>query len=190
MRLALLVLAVGCGAGSASSAAGADCELPLDRLRFPPGSEISVWARVEDARSLTLGSEGTVFVGNRRGDSVWALRDTDGDGRAESRWRLASSLDMPNGVAFRDGALFVAEVGRILIAEHGSWNRSEKIGYRVMVARLKGSRVTEVKPFIKGWLQGERAWGRPVDVLVVPDGSLLVSDDHAGAIYRVIYRPS
>jgi glucose/arabinose dehydrogenase len=367
MPLPMLALVAACGPGSLGSAAGVDTELPLDRLRLPPGFEISVWARVEDARSLALGSEGTVFVGNRRGDSVWALRDADGDGVAEARWRIASGLEMPNGVAFREGSLYVAEVkrilrfdgieahldrpaepvvvsdrfpterhhgwkfiafgpdgklyvpvgapcniclptdgpfasitrmnpdgsdlevyadgvrntvgfdwhpetgvlwftdngrdwmgddrppdelnrapepglhfgfpfchggdipdpefgsrrsceefvapearlgphvaalgmrfydgamfpagfhGQILIAEHGSWNRSSKIGYRVMVARQEGGSVTEVEPFVEGWLQGERAWGRPVDVLVMPDGSLLVSDDHAGAIYRVTY---
>jgi glucose/arabinose dehydrogenase len=342
-------------------------DLPLDRLELPDGFEIAVWARVDDARSLAISDRGTVFVGNRRGDSVWALRDADGDGRAESKWRIASGLHMPNGVAFRDGALYVAEVsrvlrfdgiddrlddppepvvvrddypgddhhgwkfiafgpddmlyvpvgapcnvclkddrryasitrmppdggrvevfaegvrntvgfdwhpgtgelwftdngrdwmgddlppdeinrasgagehfgfpfchggdiadpkfgdtrpcgeftpperrlgphvaalgmrfydgemfpehyrGQIIFAEHGSWNRTTKIGYRVAVVRLKDGAAAGVDPFIEGWLSGRKVWGRPVDVLVLPDGSLLVSDDHAGAIYRVTY---
>jgi glucose/arabinose dehydrogenase len=53
---------------------------------------------------------------------------------------------------------------------------------------LDGNKAVRYEPFAEGWLQGERAWGRPADVLVAPDGSLLVSDDHAGAIYRIRYR--
>jgi glucose/arabinose dehydrogenase len=77
--------------------------------------------------------------------------------------------------------------GRIFIAEHGSWNRSHKIGYRVVSVSVKDGRAVGESVFVDGWLQGEKAWGRPVDVLVMPDGALLISDDHAGAIYRVSY---
>ena len=76
----------------------------------------------------------------------------------------------------------------VFIAEHGSWNRSSKAGYRVSVVRLQGGRAVSYEPFVTGWLQNESVWGRPADVLVMLDGSLLVSDDHAGAIYRVFYR--
>ena len=76
----------------------------------------------------------------------------------------------------------------VFIAEHGSWNRSRKIGYQVSVVHLEGNRAVRYETFVSGWLQGEAAWGRPADVLVMPDGSLLISDDHAGAIYRVVYR--
>ena len=76
---------------------------------------------------------------------------------------------------------------RIFIAEHGSWNRSKKIGYRVTMVTLDGNKAIRYEPFAQGWLQGESAWGRPADVLVAPDGSLLVSDDTAGAIYRISY---
>jgi glucose/arabinose dehydrogenase len=78
--------------------------------------------------------------------------------------------------------------GQIFIAEHGSWNRSTPIGYRVMRVRLEGHRAVEYTAFAEGWLQDGRAWGRPVDVLVMPDGALLVSDDQAGAIYRISFR--
>jgi glucose/arabinose dehydrogenase len=79
--------------------------------------------------------------------------------------------------------------GRIFIAEHGSWNRSRKIGYRVTtIAFDTASNVAAYEPFAEGWLQGEAAWGRPADVQVAPDGSLLIADDLAGAIYRVRYR--
>jgi glucose/arabinose dehydrogenase len=71
---------------------------------------------------------------------------------------------------------------QIFIAEHGSWNRSKKIGYRVTVVRVENNRAVGYEPFATGWLEGETAWGRPADVLVMPDGSLLVSDDLAGAI--------
>jgi len=97
----------------------------------------------------------------------------------------------PLGVRFYTGDQFPAEYKhQVLIAEHGSWNRSQKIGYRVTKVTLndKGE-ATSYEPFIDGWLQGQENWGRPVDVLVMPDGALLVSDDYAGAIYRVSYAP-
>jgi glucose/arabinose dehydrogenase len=92
------------------------------------------------------------------------------------------------GMRFYDGTMFPAEYrGRIFIAEHGSWNRTRKIGYRVMSVKLDGSRAVSYEVFAQGWLEGERPWGRPVDVQVLPDGSMLVSDDYAGAIYRITY---
>lgn len=347
-----------------------DSELPVHRLRLPEGFRVEVFARVPNARSLALGDAGTVFVGNRSGDSVWAVRDEDGDGRAEKVLEIASGLTMPNGVAVWNGALYVAEVSRvlrypdieahlddppapvvvrddlpeethhgwkyigfgpdgrlyvpvgapcnvcledderfasilrmqpdgselevfahgvrntvgfdwhprtgelwftdngrdwlgddlppdelnrapepglhfgfpfchgedlpdpeygarrscdetvapelelgphvaalgmlfytggmfppsyrdrILIAEHGSWNRSEKIGYRVTMADSgeDGGLASEV--FAEGWLADGEVWGRPVDLLQLPDGSVLLSDDHAGAIYRISFARS
>lgn len=342
-------------------------EPPVDRLRLPPGFTAEVYAVVPGARSLALGSRGTVFVGTMDAGRVYALRPR-ADGRSAEVTTLASGLATPNGVAFRDGALFVAEVGRILrfddietrldapprpavvtdrypkdrghgwkfiafgpdgwlyvpvgapcnvcepdpdryalisrirpdgsgyevfargvrntvgfdwhpetgelwfndhgrdwmgddlpscelnraqkaglhfgfpychqgdtpdpefgakracsefvppawkqgghvapdglrfytgkmfppdyrnrvfVAQHGSWNRSKKSGYRVMAGTIENGKVTRFEPFIEGFLEGERAWGRPVDLLVLPDGSLLVSDDQAGAVYRIAYR--
>jgi len=93
------------------------------------------------------------------------------------------------GMRFYSGAQFPAAYrNRIFIAEHGSWNRSKKIGYRVTIVTLDGDKAVRYEPFAEGWLQGERAWGRPADVLVAPDGSLLVSDDYAGAVYRIRYK--
>jgi glucose/arabinose dehydrogenase len=90
------------------------------------------------------------------------------------------------GVRFYTGMMFPPEYrNQLFIAEHGSWNRSKKVGYRVMRVRLGGKRAAEYEAFAAGWLQGEQVWGRPVDVQVMPDGALLVSDDHAGAIYRI-----
>jgi glucose/arabinose dehydrogenase len=94
------------------------------------------------------------------------------------------------GMRFYTGTQFPeAYRNQILIAEHGSWNRSKKIGYRVSLVRVEDGKSVAYEPFATGWLQGETPWGRPADVLVMPDGSLLVSDDYAGAIYRITYRP-
>ena len=93
------------------------------------------------------------------------------------------------GMRFYTGAMFPAAYRQqVFIAEHGSWNRSKKIGYQISLVRLNNGRAVSYEPFASGWLQGESAWGRPADVLVLPDGSMLVSDDAAGAIYRITYR--
>jgi glucose/arabinose dehydrogenase len=339
----------------------------LPGIRLPPGFRIALYAReLPNARSMALGDRGTLFVGTRSDGRVYALRDADGDGRAERKWTLARGLDMPNGVAFRNGALYVAESGRILrfdrieerldtppepvvvatvrayghhgwryigfgpdgrlyvamgapcnvcepgdlgsivsmrpdggdrrifargvrnsvgftwhpqssdlwftdngrdwlgddlppdelnradgpgrhfgfpychggdiadpefgaerpcsdftppvqrlgphvaslgvrfyngdmfperyrgqlfIAEHGSWNRSSRVGYRITLVRLEGNRALGYEPFASGWLRAGSVAGRPVDLVVMPDGALLVSDDKAGAIYRISYDP-
>ena len=74
----------------------------------------------------------------------------------------------------------------LFIAEHGSWNRSAKVGYRVSVITFEAGE-PRYAPFITGWLKGERQWGRPVGVLAAPDGSLLISDDQQGAIHQVTW---
>jgi glucose/arabinose dehydrogenase len=90
------------------------------------------------------------------------------------------------GMRFYTGKMFPAEYqNQVFFAEHGSWNRSNKIGYRVMRVRVEGEAASDYQPFVTGWLQGDDVWGRPVDVQVMPDGALLISDDHADAIYRV-----
>lgn len=95
------------------------------------------------------------------------------------------------GMRFYTGRMFPPEYrNQVFIAEHGSWNRSKKIGYRVSLVRLQRNKAVSYEPFASGWLQGERAWGRPADVLELPDGSLLVADDQAGAIYRITYAPA
>ncbi|MDP1862562.1 MAG: PQQ-dependent sugar dehydrogenase [Thiobacillus sp.] len=93
------------------------------------------------------------------------------------------------GMRFYTGKAFPERYrNAVFIAEHGSWNRSRKSGYRVSMVRLQDNRAVSYEPFISGWQRNELAWGRPADVLVMPDGSLLVSDDQAGAIYRITYR--
>jgi glucose/arabinose dehydrogenase len=92
------------------------------------------------------------------------------------------------GMTFYTGPMFPPEYrNQIFIAEHGSWNRSIPTGYRISVVRMEGNRAVKYEPFAEGWLQGSRAWGRPASVLVMPDGSLLVSDDERGAIYKITY---
>lgn len=346
--------------------------LPLDRLNLPDGFRIDIYAEgIENARSMALGDDGTLFVGTRRADKLYAIQDLDGDYRADKTILLDSTLKVPNGVAFRNGALYVAEVNRLLrypdiednlesppapevvyddyptefhhgwkyiafgpdeklyvpvgapcnicdsaqvdpryasitrmdpdgsnreivahgvrntvgftwhpetgdlwftdngrdmmgddvppcelnrvsepgqhfgypychgstvmdpeygdkhpcsdfvppvqnlgahvaplgvkfntggmfpgqyrnqvfIAEHGSWNRSSKVGYRVTLVTLQGNEAVSYEPFIDGWLDEatQEAFGRPVDLLFLKDGSLLISDDVGNAIYRVTY---
>ncbi len=94
----------------------------------------------------------------------------------------------PLGVKFYTGDMFPADYqGQIFIAEHGSWNRSKKIGFRVTKVSLENGRPVAYEPFATGWLQNEAVSGRPVDLLVLEDGSMLVSDDHAGKLYRISY---
>jgi glucose/arabinose dehydrogenase len=93
------------------------------------------------------------------------------------------------GMRFYTGTMFPQEYrGQIFIAEHGSWNRSTPIGYRLTLVRIENNRVVSYEVFAEGWLRWSGAWGRPVDVLVMPDGALLVSDDRAGVIYRISHQ--
>ncbi len=346
-------------------------QLYVDELVVPDGFKIELFASdVINARQLALGDEGTLFVGTRKEGKVYALIDENNDGKADKRYLIDKNLNMPSGVAFKDGALYVAAVNRILrydniekklanppdpvviinnlpadshhgwktvefgpnghlyipvgvpcnicinknehhgtiielniktrkyrafatgirnsvglafhpidktlwftdngrdglgddsppdeinhaaiaglnfgfpylhgkdkldpeygaqaevedytlpavelgahvaplglafytarqfpekyqnslfVAEHGSWNRSQKSGYRVIHVLLNGNTVVKVEPFVTGWLNKEEdtAWGRPVDILTMPDGSMLISDDYADAIYRVTYQ--
>jgi glucose/arabinose dehydrogenase len=339
-------------------------------ISLPPDFRADIFAdTVPGARSLALGQQGTVFAGTRDKGSVYALKDMDGDGRSDRQWTIAQGLFMPNGVAFRNGSLYVAEVNRILrfddiennldnppepvtvfsllpsdtshgwkfirfgpdgklyipvgmpcnicdpqnerygtilrinpdgsgletyasgirntvgfdwdsetgdlwftengrdwlgddlppdelnhapvagmhfgfpwyygncrenpeyagkvhpvnctpaaldlpahvaplgmrfytgtmfpevyrntlfITEHGSWNRKTPVGYQVISVRIENGTPLAAVPFATGFLAPfGRVMGRPVDLEVMPDGSLLISDDHAGRIYRVTYR--
>jgi glucose/arabinose dehydrogenase len=361
--LAMLVLVLLPGCSPARVQEG----IHLEDIKMPPGFKISLYARVPGARSMALSPAGVLFVGTRGNGGVYAVLDRDKDHTADEVLTIAQGLHSPNGVAFRKGALYVAEVSRILrfddiennlrnppepavvndnfptdehhgwkyiafgpddrlyvpvgapcnvcaredpvyasitrmnpdggglavyahgvrntvgfdwhpetgvlwftdngrdwmgddqppdelnyapqkglhfgfpychggripdpdygagkscdefrppaielgphvaalgmkfytggmfpekyrhqifIAEHGSWNRSTPIGYRITLVRLEDDRAAEYSVFAQGWLQKDRAWGRPVDVLVMPDGALLVSDDRAGAVYRIRY---
>jgi len=93
------------------------------------------------------------------------------------------------GLTFYTGDMFPARYkNRLFIAQHGSWNRTEKIGYQVRVLDVEpDGTVLNNEIFAAGWLQGQEVWGRPNDVLVMPDGALLISDDLAGVIYRISF---
>ncbi|MBF0299175.1 MAG: PQQ-dependent sugar dehydrogenase [Oligoflexia bacterium] len=113
---------------------------------------------------------------------------------------IAPQISLPAHVAalgmrFYVGKMFPAKYyNQIFIAEHGSWNRSVPIGYRISIAYISNNNNNEknkkyrYEVFAKGWLNSRSYWGRPVDLQVMPDGSLLVSDDSAGAIYRISYQ--
>ncbi len=96
----------------------------------------------------------------------------------------------PMGMRFYDGKMFPAAYRhRIIIANHGSWNRAQKAGFNLMQVTLDAAgRPGKAEVFAEGWLDGANHWGRPVDVQVMPDGALLVSDDWAGALYRISYK--
>jgi glucose/arabinose dehydrogenase len=94
----------------------------------------------------------------------------------------------PLGVKFYTGKAFPEKYrNQVLIAEHGSWNRSTKNGYRLTLVRVDGHQSLGYEPFVTGFNRGDEVFGRPVDLLMLEDGSLLISDDSAGAIYRLTY---
>jgi glucose/arabinose dehydrogenase len=94
----------------------------------------------------------------------------------------------PLGMLFYTGNMFPDEYDdQVLIAEHGSWNRSKKVGYRISLVRMANGKAAGYEVFADGWLQNEASSGRPVDLLVLDDGSMLVSDDQNGIIYRISY---
>jgi glucose/arabinose dehydrogenase len=94
----------------------------------------------------------------------------------------------PLGVKFYTAASFPESYrNRAFIAEHGSWNRKEKSGYRITTVKLDGDKAVSYESFASGFNRGDEVYGRPVDLLMLDDGSMLVSDDAAGAIYRISY---
>ena len=87
----------------------------LSEIQLPSGFQIDIYAaKVENARSMALGEKGTLFVGTRKAGKVYAIVDRNLDNKADEIFTLARGLNMPNGVAFRDGSLYVAEVSRVL----------------------------------------------------------------------------
>ena len=93
------------------------------------------------------------------------------------------------GMQFYTGKMFPDEyTHQIFIAEHGSWNRSEPIGYRISLVKLENSKPVSYEIFAQGWLQKNKVLGRPVDLEIMADGSLLVSDDYSGKIYRITHK--
>lgn len=364
----LFIVLISCYSDQNKSDTTTKSPIQSNGINLPEGFKINVFAEVENARSLAVSPSGVIYVGNRAEDKVYALRDTDGDWKADEKFVIASGLRMPNGVAFKDGDLYVAEVskiwkfsnieadlsnppepqlitddypteshhgwkyiafgpdgklyipvgapcnicksdeiyasitrintdgsgreivahgirntvgfdwhpvtgelwftdngrdgmgdevppcelnkvsqvgqhfgypychggdiadpqfgskrhcndfvrpqfnfrahtaplgmafytgdmfpaeykGDIFVAQHGSWNRSSKIGYRVMRVKVENNRAVGAEVFADGWLNDstQDQTGRPVDVLQMPDGSLLLSDDYGNKIYRISY---
>jgi len=100
------------------------------------------------------------------------------------------SHSTPLGITFLDKAKFPAEYKTdAIVALHGSWNRQQPSGYKLVRVKFKHDNAVEVVDFATGWLDNKAAWGRPVDVIVGPDGALYVSDDRAGLVYRMTYQP-
>jgi glucose/arabinose dehydrogenase len=125
ISLALVGLNANCqGRTTPSSSAGggnkvdirtAQADVKLESIKLQPGFKIELWASdVTNARSMTISEDGIVFVGTRQEGNVYALVDEDADGKADTKYILAQDLNMPNGVAYKDGDLYVAEVNRIL----------------------------------------------------------------------------
>lgn len=97
----------------------------------------------------------------------------------------------PLGLRFYTGKMFPAAYHKnVFVALHGSWNRTRKSGYNVTLVKVENNQVTGHETFASGWLDDatQEAWGRPVDVLQLEDGSMLVSDDYANVIYRISYK--
>ena len=98
------------------------------------------------------------------------------------------SHSTPIGLSFLAKANFPSDYKNdAIVALHGSWNRAEPSGYKLMRVKFKDNQPVAIADFATGWLNNNQAWGRPVDVIVAPDGALLVSDDRAGLIYRITY---
>ena len=124
------------------------------------------------------------------------LQDPEFSNRSCSEFRAPARKLDPHvaaiGMTFYTGSMFPESFrNQVIIAEHGSWNRTDEaghIGYRLTVVRLEGDEAVGYETFVDGWLGADNEWwGRPADVLMLPDGSLLVSDDTAHAIYRITY---
>jgi glucose/arabinose dehydrogenase len=95
----------------------------------------------------------------------------------------------PIGITFLNKSNFPEEYqSDAIVALHGSWNRKDPSGYKLVRVKFKNNRPVEVTDFATGWLQGKSAWGRPIDVAIGPDGALYVSDDGAGCIYIIRYQ--
>jgi glucose/arabinose dehydrogenase len=121
------------------------------------------------------------------------MQDPDVKGRQCSEISKPELLLGPHtaalGMRFYTGSMFPAEYrNNIFIARHGSWNRTERSGYDVVRVSFDAEGKPTLHPFMAGLLEGNNYIGRPTDVQQMPDGSLLVSDEQAGAIYRITYR--
>ena len=118
-----------------------------------------------------------------------------GDGKNPADYEAPAQKLAPHagstGMAFYKGDMFPAKYkNNIIIAEHGSWNRTDEAGHTghmLTLVTVEDGKAINYEPFVTGFLQNNEAWGRPADVLELKDGSLLIADDKANAIYRITY---
>ena len=169
-------------------------------ITFRPGTQ-ELWATDNGRDNLgdTLPPE-TVYKISEGGNYGWpychAGRIIDPDfGSAQSCQGIQVPLiEMaahmaPLGLAFYTGSQFPSEYqNSLFIALHGSWNSSVPVGYKIMRAAISAGQAGAAEDFATGWLRADGSvWGRPVDIVNAPDGSLFVSDDLGGNIYRIYY---
>ena len=160
------------------------------RLTVPAGFAVNLFAeKLEFARFMALAPNGDVFLADpvRGAGKITILRDADKDGVAETRETFATGLNRPFGVAFWKKYRHSA-----FVALHGSINRSTLSGYRVVGVPFRNGRPAgPPEDFLSGFIarddEEKQAWGRPVGLLQMPDGSLLVSDDGGNRVWRVSY---
>lgn len=125
--------------------------------------------------------------GNQFADPQF-LSDTDFCKTTQVPEIMFDAHSTPLGISFLDKTYFPSEYKTdAIVALHGSWNREQPAGYKLVRVKFRNNKASEVLDFATGWLDGKAAWGRPVDVLSAPDGALYVSDDRAGLIYRISY---
>ena len=132
---------------------------------------------------------GFPWFGGGTDRSPFNRRDSPPANTQEPQIRFQAHV-APLGVDFYAGKMFPAAYRNdAFVAQHGSWNRSSKVGYRIMRVRFDDQgQAISTEPFVEGWLsQSGRVSGRPVDLEELPDGSVLISDDAAGVLYRVTY---
>ena len=151
-----------------------------------PNDELNVVSRVGENFGFPFCHQGDIV------DPIYGKYDTCANATPPVL-KLGAHV-APLGMKFYTGNMFPAEYkNNILMARHGSWNKTDKRGYDVMRVVLDADgKVTKYEPFVSGFLTDDKAdppmWGRPVDILQMPDGSILFSDDYNGVIYRVSYQ--
>ena len=117
-----------------------------------------------------------------------AYKKPDGFKYEEPVWEFQAHT-APLGIKFYTGDAFPEYYKNgAFVAQHGSWNRSKKVGYKVLFMKFEKGEVVSSETFIDGWLQGEESWGTPVSPLFLKDGSMLISDDKSDSIFRVTYQ--
>lgn len=99
--------------GAVPAITGLSDDLPLSKIKMPDGFSIKVYAEIRGARSMVMSPSGTLFVGTQRSGFVYAVKDTNGDNVADKKWVIASGMNNPNGVAIKNGNLYVAEISKV-----------------------------------------------------------------------------